>query len=83
MRPLALANIPCAVVSRPGVPTLYSRYARSRLAWDDYEQNVDSLLDALMRFGNAQPAPPVLFYKEDGQVLLISRYRERLSKHSA
>src|SRR5262249_49177713 len=36
LRPLALAGIPCAVVSRPGVPSLYSRYARSRLAWHDY-----------------------------------------------
>ena len=80
LRPLALADIPCAVVSRPGVPTLYSRYARSRLAWDDYEQNIDGLLDALMRFGSAQPEPPVLFYEEDGQVLLISRHRERLSQ---
>jgi D-aspartate ligase len=80
LRPLALADIPCAVVSRPGVPTLYSRYAQSRFAWDDYQENVDGLVDALMRFGKAQPEPPVLFYEEDGQVLLISRHRERLAQ---
>ncbi|MGA9322528.1 MAG: GNAT family N-acetyltransferase [Xanthobacteraceae bacterium] len=80
LRPLALANIPCAVVSRPGVPTLYSRYAQSRLAWDDYEVDTDRLVDSLVRFGSAQPEPPVLFYEEDGQVLLVSRYRERLAQ---
>ena len=72
--------IPCAVVSRPGVPTLYSRYAQSRLAWDDYEVDTDRLVDSLVRFGSEQPSPPVLFYEEDGQVLLISRYRERLAQ---
>jgi CelD/BcsL family acetyltransferase involved in cellulose biosynthesis len=80
LRPLALAKIPCAVVSRPGVPTLYSRYAQSRLAWGDYEANVDGLLDSLIRFGKAQSEPPALFYEEDGQALLISRHRERLAQ---
>ena len=80
LRPLALAEIPCAVVSRPGVPSLYSRYALSRLAWDDYSGDTERLLDALVGFGTAQPEPPVLFYQEDGQTLLISRHRERLAK---
>jgi D-aspartate ligase len=80
LRPLTLAGIPCAVVSRPGVPSLYSRYAKARLVCDDYEDNIDGLLDTLVRFGKAQPEPPVLFYEEDGQVLLVSRHRERLSK---
>jgi D-aspartate ligase len=80
LRPLALAGIPCAVVSRPGVPSLYSRYAQSRLAWDDYSTNVEGLLAALISFGQAQPEPPVLFYEEDGQVLLVSRFRERLAQ---
>ncbi len=80
LRPLALAGIPCAVVSRPGVSSLYSRYAQSRLAWDDYSENLDGLLDALVGFGKAQPERPVLFYEEDGQILLVSRFRERLSR---
>jgi CelD/BcsL family acetyltransferase involved in cellulose biosynthesis/predicted ATP-grasp superfamily ATP-dependent carboligase len=79
LRPLALAGIPCAVVTRPGVPSLYSRYAQSRLAWDDYEKNVDGLVDALVSFGKAQTERPVLFYEEDGQILLVSRFRERLA----
>jgi D-aspartate ligase len=80
LRPLALAGVPCAMVSRPGVPSLYSRYAHTRLAWDDYSGGTERLLDALVAFGTAQPEPPVLFYQEDGQALLISRHRERLAK---
>lgn len=80
LRPLTLAHIPCAVVTRPGVPSLYSRYAQSRLVWNDYSGNAEPLVDELMRFGTAQTEPPVLFYEEDGQVLLVSRFRERLSQ---
>ena len=80
LRPLVLAGIPCAVVSRPGAPPLYSRYAQSRLACEDYSENVDGLLDALVGFGKAQPERPVLFYEEDGQILLVSRFRERLAQ---
>ncbi len=80
LRPLVLAGAPGAVVARTGVPSLYSRYAQSRLVWDDYTKNSEVLVDALMNFGEAQSEPPVLFYEEDGQVLLVSRHRERLAK---
>jgi D-aspartate ligase len=80
LRPLALAGVPCAVVSRPGVPSLYSRYARSRLVWDDYSGDSERLLEALVGFGAAQPEPPVLFYEEDAQALFVSRHRGRLAK---
>jgi D-aspartate ligase len=80
LQPIAAAGIPCAVVTRPGVPSLYSRFARSRLPWDDFSQNTDALLEALERFGKAQRQRPVLFYEEDAQLLFISRHRERLAK---
>ncbi len=80
LRPLVLARVPCAVVSRPGVPSLYSRYAQSHLAWSDYSNNVDALVDTLVSFGRSQAERPVLFYEEDGQVLLVSRFRERLAE---
>jgi D-aspartate ligase len=80
LRPLALAGVRCAVVSRPGVPSLYSRYARSRLAWDDYGGEAEKLLDALLDYGAAQREPPVLFYQEDAQALFVSRHRDRLAK---
>jgi predicted ATP-grasp superfamily ATP-dependent carboligase len=62
------------------VPSLYSRFARSRLPWHDFTQNADALLEALERFGGAQREQPVLFYEEDAQLLFISRHRERLAK---
>ena len=80
LRPLALAGAPCAVVTRAGVPSLYSRYAQSRLVWADYTKNSEALVDALVNFGKAQSEPPVLFYEEDAQVLLVSRHRERLAR---
>jgi CelD/BcsL family acetyltransferase involved in cellulose biosynthesis/predicted ATP-grasp superfamily ATP-dependent carboligase len=81
VRPLALAGVSCAVVGRPGVSSLYSRYVQSRLAWDDYSNDSDRLVDKLVEFGKAQPAPPVLFYQEDCQVLFVSRFRDRLAQN--
>ena len=80
LRPLVLAGVPCAVVTRAGVPSLYSRYAQSRLVWDDCSKDTEVLVDALVRFGKAQSERPVLFYEEDAQVLLVSRHRERLAQ---
>jgi D-aspartate ligase len=80
LQPVAAAGIPSAVVSRPGTPPLYSRFARARLHWDDSAQGSEAFLDALMRFGNAQGERPVLFYEEDEQLLFISRNRERLAQ---
>ena len=71
---------PCAVVTRAGVPSLYSRYAQSRLVWDDCSKSTEVLVDALMRFGQPQTERPVLFYEEDAQVLFVSRNRERLAQ---
>jgi D-aspartate ligase len=79
LQPVAAAGIPCAVVTRPGVPSLYSRFTQVRLPWDDFSQNPEALLDALLRFATAQSERPVLFYEEDAQLLFISRYRDRLA----
>jgi predicted ATP-grasp superfamily ATP-dependent carboligase len=40
--------------------------------------HTDGHVDTLVRFGSAQPQPPVLFFQEDRELLLVSRYRERL-----
>ncbi len=62
LRPIALAGLPCAVVTRPGVPSLYSRYTRARLPWYDFSSNAEQLVDSLVQFAQAQPATsgPVL-----------------------
>ena len=80
LRPLALAGIPCAVVTRPGVPSLYSRAARICLPWENFAPDDATLVDALVALGEAQRTPPVLFYEEDAQLLLVSRFRDRLAR---
>ena len=78
VRSLGLAGISCAVVTQPGSPSVYSRFTRAALYWKDFSEGAEELVDALVRFGAAQPEPPVLFYTEDSHLLLLSRYRHRL-----
>jgi D-aspartate ligase len=80
LQPIAMTGVPCAVATRLGVPSLYSRFTQSRLQWDDFSQDTEKLLDALVRFGQAQEQRPVLFYEEDAQLLFVSRHREQLAQ---
>src|SRR5215216_5266938 len=80
VRPLGLAGLHCAVVARPGSPSLYSRFTHATFCRDDFSEHDDDLVQALARFGAAQPELPVLFYEEDAQLLLVSRYRQRLAR---
>lgn len=79
VRPLVSAGIGCAVVSRPGSPSLHSRHAQLRLPWADFSGDAEALVEKLIDFAKAQQAPPVLFYEDDAQLLLISRFRDRLA----
>jgi predicted ATP-grasp superfamily ATP-dependent carboligase len=79
VRPLGLAGIPCAVVSRPGDPHLYSRFTRAALYWEESWEDAEGLVELLLRFAGRQSEPPVLFYADYPQLLLLSRYRERLA----
>jgi len=80
VRPLGLSNIRSAVVARPGAPSLYSRFTQGTLCREDFSPGDEGLVDALLRFAADQPQPPVLFYEEDAQLLLISRHRRRLAQ---
>jgi predicted ATP-grasp superfamily ATP-dependent carboligase len=80
VRPLALAGIRSAVVSRPGSPSLYSRHVVNTLPWPNFSERSEALVEALLGFAAAQPEPPVLFYEEDAQLLLVSRHRDRLAQ---
>ena len=80
VRPLALAGIRCAVVAPPGAAPRYSRFTRVVLPWADPWERGEELADILVRFGAAQPEPPVLFYQEDRDLLFVSRHRERLAQ---
>lgn len=78
VRALGLARIPSTVLAPPGAPVRYSRHTRAVFPWHNAWENPEQLVDALVRFGQAQPEPPVLFYQEDRTLLLVSRHRERL-----
>ncbi len=81
LRALGLAGIRCAVAAEPGSPPRYSRFARVVLDWADAWEQPAMLVEVLERFGAAQPEPPVLFYEEDRDLLLLSRQRERLRRY--
>jgi len=78
VRPLGLSGIDCAVAVPPGAAPRFSRFTRAALEWANPWEHADELLETLLRFGAAQAEPPVLFYESDGELLLISRHRERL-----
>ena len=80
VRALGMGGIGCAVVTQPGDPVLHSRYTTQAMFWEDFENGGEALVEMLMRFGSAQPEPPVLYYQQDAQLLMVSRQRERLSK---
>ncbi|GAA0593910.1 hypothetical protein GCM10009416_35350 [Craurococcus roseus] len=80
VRPLGLAGIACAVVAAPGSPPVHSRFTRTAIPWKDFWEGGEELVEALVRFGSAQPEPPVLYFQEDSQLLLVSRQRERLAR---
>ena len=63
-----------------GAPPRFSRFTRATLDWADPWEQVEELIEPLVRFAEAQPEPPVLFYEADRELLLISRHRERLGK---
>ena len=79
LRPLALAGVPCAVAARPGSPSLYSRHAGARAPLAGAPEDHEAMVDTLVRFAQTQRERPVLFYEEDCQALMVSRYRERLA----
>jgi predicted ATP-grasp superfamily ATP-dependent carboligase len=79
VRPLVSAGSACAIVGRPGSPALHSRHAKARLPWRDDFATAEAVVENLVDFAKAQSSPPVLFYQEDAQLLLVSRFRDRLA----
>lgn len=79
VRALGMGGIGCAVVTQPGDAVLHSRYTTQAMFWEDFENGGEALVEMLMRFGSVQPEPPVLYYQQDAQLLMVSRQRERLS----
>jgi len=81
VRPLGLAGIKCAVAVQPGAAPRYSRYTSHVIEWASPWENPNALVDSLIDFAKTQSERPVLFYESDGELLLVSRNRERLGKY--
>jgi D-aspartate ligase len=81
VRPLGLAGVRCAVVVPPGAASRYSRFTEQSLPWADSWKQPDALVESLIEFAKTQTERPVLFYQTDGELLLVSRNRERLHKY--
>lgn len=80
LRSLGLAGITCAVAVPPGAAPRFSRYTHTALPWSSPWEEPEKLVETLMRFGQAQPERPVLFYASDGELLLVSRHRDQLGQ---
>jgi len=78
VRSLGIAGIPLAVVSPPGDFTRYSRFTRIAIDRIDAWRRPEELVDRLLAFGRSQPSKPILYYNGDWDLLLVSRFREKL-----
>jgi D-aspartate ligase len=78
VRPLSLAGVRCVVVPRPGEPSRFSRFASSEVEWVDHWTQQEALVERLVDLGLRQSPPPVLFYQSTGDMLMVSRHRDRL-----
>jgi D-aspartate ligase len=81
VRPLHLDGIRCVAVVPPDSSVRYSRFVEESLDRVDPDGAGSRLIDNLVRFAQTCVAPPVLFYEEDRDLLLLSRERDRLAHH--
>ena len=82
VRPLGLAGIPCAAFAPPDDPVHWSRHVSGRVPWANPWEAPEAAADGVESFAREQDEPPVLFPQSDGDLLLVSRHRERLAEHS-
>jgi D-aspartate ligase len=78
VRALGLAGITSACFGFPDSPARFSRHVTVTLPWIDHWNRQGELVAALLRFGRAQPEPPVLYPQTDAALLLASDHRDEL-----
>ena len=81
LRPLGRAGIPCAAVVPASDPARFSRFANCVLEWPAEACGEDRLA-RLVALARAQHQPPVVFFENDPDLLLISRNRDLLREHA-
>lgn len=79
VRPLGVAGIRCAVFAPPTESAHWSRHARAHVPWADPWTAPERAVENLLAFAAGQPEPPVLVPQSDGNLLLVSRHRDRLA----
>jgi predicted ATP-grasp superfamily ATP-dependent carboligase len=80
LRALKLAGIPSVVVAGREDPARYSRAAVATLDPPGPSRGSDAKVETLLALASQQREPPVLFYDNDGDLLLVSRHRDRLAE---
>lgn len=82
VRSLGRAGVPVALARESGsVFERASRYCRTFLRLPNLDQNPEDAVSRLEEFGITQSSRPVVFLNGEADVLLFSRYRERLNKY--
>jgi D-aspartate ligase len=80
VRTLALVGVRSGVIVEPGSPARYSRSVVEALDKVDPATDPEGAVEQLLGFARKQSEPPVLFYDGDWDLLLVSRYRDRLAE---
>ena len=83
VRPLAAAGIRCAAFAEPHDPVRLSREVAEVLPWNDPWEEHESVVATLEAHAARQDGKPVLMPQGDGELLAVSRHRERLSRTCA
>ncbi len=82
LRSLGREAIPI-VVAREDALTLEraSRYCRDYITLPNLDQSPEAALQLLEQYGSRQNSKPVIFLNAESDVLLVSKFRERLSRY--
>ena len=83
VRALAMEDLPVGVVTPPGDPARWSRYARNVMTWDWMQpaaRHDAALADRLVAFARQQASPPVLLYCSDQSMVFVSQHRAKLAE---
>ena len=78
VRAVGLARLRSVVISR-NARTEWSRYCDATVRITPPSENMERAAGELVELGRSFRSHPVLFYSNDAQLLMVSRFRDRLS----
>jgi len=79
VRALAAADIKSALFAEPRASARLSRHVVARLEWHDHWRDTDAVAKTLLDFAAGQAEAPVLMPQTDGDLVAVSRERDRLA----